>query len=89
MIVGWKEEVTGKRSARRNLQLDEKDKGSIEEIDYAEAAYQDDNELFQSEEGVERFYAYSTTLAFDPEEPKHYKEAMKGRDESKQWTVAI
>ena len=86
-LDGWKE-VTGKRSARRSLQLDDKDKGSIEEIDYSEAAYQDDDELFQSEEGVERFYAYSTTLASDPGEPKHYKEAMKG-DESKQWTVAI
>ena len=32
---GWKE-VTGKRSAWRNLQLDEKEKESIEEIDYAE-----------------------------------------------------
>ena len=86
-LDGWKE-VTGKRSARRNLQLDDKDKGSIEEIDYSEAAYQDDDELFQSEEGVERFYAYSTTLASDPGEPKHYKEAMKG-DENKQWTIAI
>jgi hypothetical protein len=72
-LDGWKE-VTGKRtSARRNLQLDDKDKGSIEEIDYAETPYQDDEELFQSEEGVERFYAYSTSLASDPGEPKHYK----------------
>jgi hypothetical protein len=37
---GWKE-VTGKRSARRNLQLDEKEKESIEEIDYAEVDIQE------------------------------------------------
>ena len=50
-LDGWKE-VTGKRtSARGNLQLGDKDKGLIDEIDYAgdEAAYQDDDKTFQSE----------------------------------------
>ena len=84
-LDGWKE-GTGKLSARRNLQLDDKDKVSIEEIDYVEAVYQDVDELFQSEEGLERFYACSTTLASYPGDPKHYKEVMKG-DESKQWTA--
>ena len=77
---GWKE-VTGKRSARRNLQLDEKEKESIEDLDYAEVGIQENDELFQIEEGIERSYAaYSTTtLASDPGELRHcYKEAMKG-----------
>ena len=62
---GWKE-VTGKRSAWRNLQLDEKEKESIEDIDYAELGIQEINELFKIEEVIERFYVYSTTtLASD------------------------
>ena len=63
-LDSWKE-VTGKCSARRNFQLDEKYKGSIEEIDYAELDNQDDDELFQSEEVIEMFYAA------DPGESKH------------------
>jgi hypothetical protein len=63
-LDGWKE-VTGKCSDWRNFQLDEKYKGSIEEIDYSELDNQDDDELFQSEEVIERFYAS------DPGESKH------------------
>ena len=39
---GWKE-VSGKRSARRNLQLDEKKKESVEAIHYAEVDIQEND----------------------------------------------
>ena len=86
-LEGCKEDA-GKHSTQCNFQLNETTKESMEEIDYAEVDNQDDDELFQSEEGIERFSAYSTTLASDSGEPKHYKEAMRG-DERKQWSVAI
>jgi hypothetical protein len=41
-LHGWKQ-VTGKRSARRNLQLDEKKKESVEAIHYAEVDIQEND----------------------------------------------